>query len=203
MKFKNLACAMLAIMAMASCTAESDAIVNEVETTVSLEKNFNARSVEHQKGKKNDLNLDDLIPVSTDEAINILNMLREKKDLTESCSIKTKEGETSQSFLTIHAEQCVNNRYNLALQLQMISYDDDKSLYYKDSEVSSNSSQFLWHKTGFGLSSNGTNGMFEFECTSYLYFKVVEDGIKYVQIPVKVNGDYNPKTHAISFEYSI
>mgnify|MGYP003291116456 CR=1 FL=1 len=53
------------------------------------------------------------------------------------------------------------------------------------------------------ISSNGTDGMFEFECTSYLYFKVVEDGIKYVQIPVKVNGDYNPKTHAISFEYSI
>ena len=203
MKFKSLACAMLVIMGMVSCTAESDAIVNEVETTVSLEKSFNARSVEYQNGKKNELNLGDLIPVSTDEAISILNMLREKKGLTESCSVTTKEGETNQSFLTIHAEQCVNSCYNLALQLQMISYADDNSLYYKDSEVSANSSQFLWHKTGFGLSSNGADGMFKFECTSYLYFKVVEDGIKYMQVPVKVNGDYNPKTHEVSFDYSI
>ena len=36
MKFKNLACAVLVVLGMASCTAESDAIVNEVETSVSL-----------------------------------------------------------------------------------------------------------------------------------------------------------------------
>jgi hypothetical protein len=203
MKLKRIACAVLVAFGMASCTAESDAIMNEVETVVSLEKDFNARSVDNRGGEKNGLELDNLIPASTDEATTILNMLREKKGLTETCSVTTKEGATDQSFLDIYAEQCVNNRYTLALQLQMISYADDNSLYYKDCKVSANSSQFLWHMTGFGFSSDGTNGMYKFECTSYLYFKVVEDGVKYLQIPVKVNGKYNPETHDVSFDYSI
>ena len=203
MKFKNLACAMLVALGMASCTAESDAIVNEVETIVSLEKTFNARSVDYREGEKNGLGLDSLIPASTDEVTAILSTLREQKNLTESCSVTTTEGTTNQSFMTINAEQCVNNRYTLALQLQMISYADDNSLYYKGCNVSANSSQFLWHMTGFGFSSNGADGMYKFECTSYLYFKVVEESIKYVQVPVKVNGNYNPKTHEVSFAFSI
>ena len=203
MKLKRIACAVLVALGMASCTAESDAIVNEVETKFSLEKNFNARSVDNRSGEINGLELGNLIPASTDEATTILNMLRGKKGLTETCSVTTEEGATDQSFLNINAEQCVNNRYTLALQLQMISYADDNSLYYKDCKVSANSSQFLWHMTGFGFSSDGTNGMYKFECTSYLYFKVVEDGVKYLQIPVKVNGKYNPETHDVSFVYSI
>ena len=68
MKLKNIVCASLATLSMASCTAESDAIVNEVEASVSLKKNFNARSVDYSKGGKNDLNLDDLLPVTADKA---------------------------------------------------------------------------------------------------------------------------------------
>ena len=75
MKFKNLACAMLVALGMASCTAESDAIVNEVETIVSLEKTFNARSVDYREGEKNGLGLDSLIPASTDEVTAILNKI--------------------------------------------------------------------------------------------------------------------------------
>ena len=45
MKLKNFVCALLAAWSLASCTEESDAIVNEVETSVSLEKNFNAKAL--------------------------------------------------------------------------------------------------------------------------------------------------------------
>ena len=203
MKLKNFACALLVVMGMASCTAESDAIVNEVETSVSLEKTFNARSVNYSKGGKNDLNLDNLVPVSTDEATAILNELRGKKNLTESNSIQTTEGAEGQLFLNISAEQNVNNRHTLAIELQMINYTDDNSLYYKNCKASAKSSNYSWEITGFGLSSNSTEGLYKFECTSYLYFKVVEDGIQYVQVPVKVNGTYNPNNHAVSFAYFI
>ena len=66
MKLKNIVCASLATLSMASCTVESDAIVNEVETSVSLGKNFNA--VNHLRGSKNGLNLNDLVPVTADKA---------------------------------------------------------------------------------------------------------------------------------------
>lgn len=202
MKFKNLACAVLVALGMASCTAESDAIVNEVETSVSLEKTFNARSVDYQKGSKSNLDLDNLVPVTTDEATAILNVLRNHKNLTESNSVTTTEGEPGQTFLTISAEQCVNNLHTLELQLQMISYADDNSLFYKDCKASTKSSNYLWHLTGFGLTSNGTDGTFKLECTSNLYFKVMGEGIKYLQVPVKVNGVYNPQGHVVNFTYS-
>ena len=85
----------------------------------------------------------------------------------------------------------------------MINYTDDNSLYYKNCKASAKSSNYSWEITGFGLSSNSTEGLYKFECTSYLYFKVVEDGIQYVQVPVKVNGTYNPNNHAVSFAYFI
>lgn len=68
MKLKNIVCASLATLSMASCTVESDAIVNEVETSVSLGKNFNTKSVNHLRGSKNGLNLNDLVPVTADKA---------------------------------------------------------------------------------------------------------------------------------------
>ena len=203
MKLKNFACALLAAMSMASCTAESDAIVNEVETSVSLEKTFNARSVDYSKGGKNDLNLDNLVPVSADEATAILNELRGKKNLTESNSTQTTEGAEGQLFLNISAEQNVNNRHTLAIELQMINYTDDNSLYYKNCKASAKSSNYSWEITGFGLSSNSSDGMYKFECTSYLYFKVMGEVMEYFQVPVKVRGSYNPGTHAVSFVYSI
>ena len=79
MKFKDLACALLVAVGMASCTAESDAPVMNEETTVSLEKTFNARSVDYQEDGKNSLNLSELTPVSVEEANNILKVLRERR----------------------------------------------------------------------------------------------------------------------------
>ena len=203
MKLKNFACALLVAMGMASCTAESDAILNEVETSVSLEKTFNARSVDYSKGGKNDLNLDNLVPVTADEATAILNELRSKKNLTESNSIQTTEGAEGQLFLNISAEQNVNNRHTLAIELQMINYTDDNSLYYKNCKASAKSSNYAWEITGFGLSSNSTDGLYKFECTSYLYFKVMGEIVQYVQVPVKVNGTYNPHNHTANFAYFI
>ena len=202
MKLKNLACAVLVALGMASCTAESDAILNEVETSVSLEKTFNARSVDYKKGGKSDLNLDSLVPVSTEEATAILKVLRERKNLTESNSLTTAEGVPGQTFLTISAEQCVDNRHVLGLQLEMINYADDNSLFYKDCKASAKSSNYLWNLTGFGLTSNGTEGNYKMECTSNLYFKIVEEGIKYVQVPVKVSGIYDPQAQTVNFVYS-
>ena len=202
MKLKNLACAMLVVLGLASCTAESDAFLNEVETSVSLERSFNATCVDYQKGGKNDLNLDELVPVSNEEAVAILQVLRDHKDLTESNSVKATEGAPGQTFLTISAEQCVDNCHTLELQLEMITYADDNSLFYKSSKTCAKSANYVWNLTGFGLTTNGADGTYRLECTSNLYFKVVEDVVQYVKVPVKLNGIYNPANHDVKFTYS-
>lgn len=203
MKFRNLACAVLAAFGMASCTAESDAIVNEMETKVSLEKTFNARSIDQSSVSKDGPSLSQLVPLTADEATTILNTLSKPKQLVDSHSVEASEGAPGQTYLTISTEKRVDSRHTLQLQLQMITYADDNSLYYKGCQSSSCSSNYLWSISGFGLSSNGTDGTYKFECASYLYFKIMEEEIKYLQVPVKVSGTYDPKSNDMSFSYSI
>lgn len=162
MKLTNLACAMLVVISMASCTAESDATMNYEEVTFSLEKNYNARSVNYVEGSKNDLGLSELPPVSVQEAESILKQLREQKGLTANHSLDSKDGESGQKFLTVSAECCVGNAHKLTLQLSMISYEDDGSLYYKDYKAFASSYLYKWHMNGFGLSTAGTSGILPF-----------------------------------------
>ena len=197
----NLACALLVAVCMASCAAESTEPETTTEVAFSLEKTFNARSLTYTAGSKNMPDLSQLPPVTVDEAEKILHTLRDHKNLKEERSIRTTEGTQGQKFLTINTECSVGNQHKLTLQLDMITYEDDGSLYYKDCTGFASSSLYKWQLTGFGLASTSTAGLYTFECTSYLYFKLADGETDYIQVPVKVEGNYNSTIHEVNFTY--
>lgn len=203
MKLINLACAMLVVAGMTSCAAESDESLNQNEVNFSLEKTFNARSLNYQEGNKNALDLSELTPISSDEAEEILNTLREQKNASYSYELKSKVGEPGQNVLTVSGKYSVGTQHAFTLELTMINYDDDNSLYYKDNKAYASSSDYKWVLSGFGLSSSGNEGMYKFECNSYLYFKIADEDLKFIQVPVKVYGDYNSVNHEMKFTYSL
>ena len=53
--------------------------------------------------------------------------------------------------------------------------------------------------TGYANSEDN----FIFQSESYIYMKVADNGIKYMQIPVSIRGTYNPKSHDASFTYKL
>lgn len=203
MKLTNLACAILAAVCMASCTAENGTTMSDEQVTLSLEKTYNARSVKYVEGSKNTPNLSELAPVTLNEAEEILKTLRAQKNISTDHSVTSADGEPGQKFLTVSAEYRVGNAHQFTLQLSMITYEDDGSLYYKDYKAFASSNLYKWHVNGFGLSTSGTEGMYKFECASYLYFKIADGEPTYLQVPVKVLGNYNPATHEMNFTYSL
>ena len=60
-----------------------------------------------------------------------------------------------------------------------------------------------WYVKGFSLASDNSEGNFIFQSESYIYMKVADNGIKYMQIPVSIWGTYNPKSHDASFTYKL
>ena len=203
MKLINLAWAILMVVGLTSCAAESDESLNQNEVDFSLEKTFNARSVNYQEGNKSTLNLSEITPISLDEAELILNTLRKQNDASYTYELKSTVGKPGQNILTVSGKYSVGEEHNFTLELTMITYDDDNSLYYKDNKAYASSSEYKWSLSGFGLSSNGNEGMYKFECNSYLYFKIAGEEMKYIQVPVKVYGDYNSINHEMKFTYSL
>lgn len=203
MKLMNLACALLIAACMTSCAAESTEPETSTEVAFSLEKTFNARSLTYTAGSKNMPDLSQLPPVTIKEAEDILHTLREQKNLSEECSLETTEGTSGQKLLTINTECSVNKLHKFTLQLFMITYEDDGSLYYKECNAFASSSLYKWQLTGFGLASTSTAGLYTFECASYLFFKLADEDSTYIQVPVKVKGEYNSNIHEVNFTYAL
>lgn len=203
MKLMNLACALLVAVCMASCAAESTEQKTPTEVTFSLEKTFNARSLTYTAGSKNLPDLSQLPPVTIEEAESILHTLREQKNLSEDHALQTTEGTPGQKFLTISTECSVGKQHKFTLQLSMITYEDDGSLYYKECNAFAESSLYKWQITGFGLASTRSAGLYTFECASYLYFKIAGEETTYIQVPVKVKGEYDSNIHEVNFTYNL
>lgn len=193
--------AMLLMMSLAACSAEGNGPVENSTSTQTLEKTFGARSVVYDENNSDDLGLSNLPAISPAEANDILSTLRKQTSVKDSHNVK-ENTRGQQTSLEITTEKTINGKYTFAIQLNMVSYSDG-SLYYKGYKATASSTLFKWYLKGFGLSSNGTSGTYKFECPSYLYFKVVDEGIKYIQVPVSVKGVYTPATHEATFSYSL
>ena len=98
--------------------------------------------------------------------------------------------------------QTINGKYTFTIQLNLPGYADG-DLYYNGYNAECSSSLMKWYVKGFSLASDNSEGNFIFQSESYIYMKVADNGIKYMQIPVSIRGTYNPKSHDASFTYKL
>lgn len=201
MKAIYLMIAILAMMSLASCTADGNDPVENSSSTYLLEKTYGARSVAYAENNSENLNLNDLPAISLSEADEVLSNLRKHTNAKEELDVQAaNKGE--QTLLAIIMRQTINSKYTFTIQLNMKSYSDG-SLYYSGYKADCSSSLMKWYLKGFSLASDNTTGKYKFESQSYIYMKVVDNGIKYMQIPVNVKGTYDPINHNAAFSYSL
>ena len=199
MKAMHLIIAMLVMMSLASCSADGNDPVENSVSTYLLEKTYGARSVTYEENNSDKLKLSELPAISLSEADHILSVLRKHTDAQEELDIQTAtKGE--QTWLRIVMKQTIDHKYAFTIQLNMNCYNDG-SLYYGGYQAECSSSLIKWYLKGFSLATDNATKNYKFESQSYIYMKVIDNGIKYMQIPVTINGNYNPRNHDAAFSY--
>lgn len=186
---------LLISICFASCSAESNIPVEEPETSavVLLESRYAATEVAVSS------ELAELPAISISEAENILAALRNHTNAKEELNVEKEDNPN----LRVAIKQTIDNKYAFTIQLNLSSYDDG-SLFYNGYESSCSSDLMKWKLTGFALSSDkNKNYCYNFTSDSYLYLKVIEDGVHYLQIPVKIKGNYFTDNHDASYTYTL
>ena len=82
-------------------------------------------------------------------------------------------------------------------------YEVNGVTYYKSYDANCSANTFEWYIKGFSFATDNSTGNNKFEGPSYLYFKILEEGCKYIQVPVTIKGTYCPSNNKAEFTYAL
>lgn len=202
MKNSIFVVAMLAIMSMTACTANENDPMEQVETLSSLTTSFGARSLAATDNICKKLHLEELPGMSVAETHNILSSIKAHKESEKHYDVNA-EKHGNHSDVDITMDETIGHLYTFTIQLHMQKDEETGVIYYKNYEANCNSYEFTWHINGFSFATDNATGDNKFEAPSYLYFKVLGEGVQYIQVPVTVKGTYCPKNNKADFTYSL
>lgn len=189
--------AAMVVMSLFSCTTElNDPVANSSFDNV-LESKFNAVELED-----NNAMYSNLPELSMKEAETILSALKNHTNDKEDLEVKTASQNDMHKWQVV-MKHTIDNKYTFTIQLNLTSYDDG-SLFYNGYSNNCSLDEMKWQVGGFSFASDNASEKFKFQSQSYLYIKVFDqDETKFYQIPVAINGLYNPMNHEASYDYSI
>ena len=201
MKSSIFIVAMLAIMSMTACTVIDDDPLEEVETFDMLS-TYGAQNVATSTKTFQNLHLDELPGISIKEAYDILASIRKHKESEKHYDVKENPHGEHQD-VDILMDETIDHRYTFTIQLHMQKDNESGIVYYKSYEADCSANNFVWYIKGFSFSTDNSTGDNKFESPSYLYFKVMDENVEYIQVPVKVKGEYDSNIHEVKFTYNL
>ena len=193
--------AMLIIASMTSCTSNENDPTEQVETLDMLSTYGALNMATTDKNFKN-LHLDELPGISVAEACNILSTIRKHTEEEQTLDVKENLRD-NHCDIDITMDETIGHKYTFTIQLHMEKDTDKDIVYYKSYEANCSASNFAWYIKGFSFSTDNATGNNKFESPSYLYFKVMNEDVNYIQVPVTIKGTYCPKTNQAEFTYTL
>ena len=201
MKSSIFIVAMLAIMSMTACTVNENDPLKQVET-IDMLSVYGAQNVATSTKTFQNLHLDELPGVSIKEACDILASIRKHKESEKHYDVKENpHGEHRD--VDILMDETICHQYTFTIQLHMQKDNESGITYYKSYEADCSADKFVWYIKGFSFSTDNATGDNKFESPSYLYFKVMDENVEYIQVPVKITGTYCPINNKAEFSYTL
>lgn len=203
MKAMYLILATVAMLTLASCSANENDLVVENSSTNTLVNTYGAINVSEIKSQPGNLELDLLPAMNVTDVCNILGDIRSHESSVKDTRT-LEEQKSNKDLLKIEMSETMSDKYTFLLQLHMTKYADG-SLFYSGYESECKSTSFKWYIKGFSFScDNSQAGHYKFETQSFLYFKVNDNGtLQYMKIPFTITGTYNTTTQSTNFTYSL
>lgn len=194
--------AMLMLWSMTACTAYENDPMTQVENINSLTSTYGARSLATSDALFQKLHLDELPGISPKEAYAILSSIKAHNQSEKHYAV-TENPHGDHSDVNITMDETIGHKYTFTIQLHMQKDYEKGITYYKNYDATCSASTFQWYIKGFSFATDNVTGDNKFEGPSYFYFKILEDGCKYIQVPVTIKGTYCPTNNKAEFTYAL
>ena len=194
--------AMLMLWSMTACTAYENDPMEQVENISSLTSTYGARSLATSDTLFKKLHLDELPGISSKEACSILSSIKAHNQSEKHFAV-TENPHGDHSDVDITMDETIGHKYTFTIQLHMQKNYENGVTYYKSYDANCSANTFEWYIKGFSFATDNSTGNNKFEGPSYLYFKILEEGCKYIQVPVTIKGTYCPNNNKAEFTYAL
>ena len=181
----------LALTFVACSNAESDSFEDNTSNFESMKSLYGIESAAY------DQKAEEIPSVTAEEMASVLEALRQNGNTVRNCESETTEGfyGTDKKAVKMLAEYQARTRSGafveqFALCVSLNFNIDKGAVYYIGTTYSSSTDLFSWQGYGASLSTTA-DGNSIFNSTTYLYFRVSDQGNCVVKVPVNFKGSYN------------
>ena len=182
----------LALTFVACSNAESDSFEDNTSNFESMKSLYGIESAAY------DQKAEEIPFVTAEEMASVLEALRQNGNTVRNCESETTEGfygdATDKKAVKMLAEYQARTRSGAFVEqfalCVSLNFNIDKGAVYYIGTTSSSTDLFSWQGYGASLSTTA-DGNSIFNSTTYLYFRVSDQGNCVVKVPVDFKGSYN------------
>ena len=196
----------LALTFVACSNAESDSFEDNTSNFESMKSLYGIESAAY------DQKAEEIPSVTAEEMASVLEALRQNGNTVRNCESETTEGfygdATDKKAVKMLAEYQARTRsgafveqFALCVSLNF-NIDNNGGVFYIGTTYSSSTDLFNWQGYGASLSTTA-EGNSVFSSTSYLYFRVSDQGNCLVKVPVSFKGSYNFKDNKGTYSFTL
>lgn len=204
MKAINLLFVLCVLTFTACSNAESDKFEDNTSTFESMKSLYGIESAAYDQQNQ--------VPsVSAEEMRSVLEALRQNSSNVQNCKVNNNEGYygdgSDKKLVMMTAEYQARTRSgefleNFALCVSLNFNIDKGTVYYAGTSYTCDSDLFTWKGYSASLTTKA-DGTSVFSSTTYLYFRVSDQGNCLVKVPVNFNGNYNFGANQGTYSFSL
>lgn len=178
---------LLFLLSLTSCVIDGESYLYDINQITK----YDVIIISETNEVVNKLNLDKLELIDDKLVYEKINDIKNNK-LNKSEWLE-KEHNDEYTYYNFFIKNDISDFYNFTIELKFVKYNDNETIYYKQYDAWYMASLYKWDVNGFSLNSNKIQNEYQYEITTYIYFKLMNEdySIYYIKVPMYIKGTVN------------